>query len=316
VTPPLAIGIDLGGTHIKFGVIDQDLNIIDRRTEPTEADRGPDDVIRRLSDTAVDLARNHHIIGIGLGTPGPMSPTQGVVYRCGNLPGWRDVPLRARVGEATQLPVVMDNDANVAAYGEYRHLEDDQQGDLLLLTLGTGVGSGAVIGGKVLHGHFENASEWGHLIVAPMGRPCSCGQRGCLEQYASASAIVRIAREAIESGATSSLKDAVYGGGVLSSVQVADAARQGDATAARVWDDECSHLAVACVAIQHALNPRRILLGGGMADSGALLVDRVRERFDTLSWSHKADTPEIGLARLGNDAGIVGAAAMAWDAFR
>jgi len=316
VTSRFAIGIDLGGTQIKSGLIDQNLDIIERRVRPTEADRGPDDVIRRLTETAVELSGTKSIIGIGLGTPGPMSPTQGIVHRCGNLPGWRDVPLREQLSETTQLPVVMDNDANVAAYGEYRRLAERDRGDLVLLTLGTGVGSGAVIDGKILHGHFENASEWGHLIVVPSGRRCSCGQRGCLEQYASAAAVARNARETIESGAESSMKTVVNAGEPLSAKQVVDAVRSGDAVATHVWNDACSHLAVACVAVRHALNPRRILLGGGMSAAGALLVDGVRAHFEKLSWSYAGDAPEISLSELGNGAGMVGAAAMAWDAFR
>jgi len=312
MTPRVTIGIDVGGTDIKCGVVSRQLHIVARGTVATEAGHGPDHVINLIVDVILKFAEGRDVAGAAIGVPGPLSPSRGVVIQPGNLPGWVNVALRDRVAEATNLPVVMDNDANLAAYGEFRAGGADAT-DLVLLTLGTGVGSGAVLDGRILHGHFENASEWGHAIVVPEGRPCHCGQRGCLEQYASAGNVAKRVVEEIEKGGESLLKEHLMAGRTVTAMDVLEASRQGDALAGRVWDEACYYLAVACVNIQHALNPGRILLGGGMSGAGEYLLARVRSHFDRLFWKQHDDAPEIALARLGNDAGVIGAGALAWE---
>ena len=308
------VGIDLGGTQIKSGLVDRDLTIVARKAVPTEADRGPDRVIGNILDGVREWVATGEVGAVGVGTPGPLSPSRGVVLRSVNLTGWSNVELRRIMAEAIGLPVVLDNDANVAAYGEYAYGRHQDPSDLVLLTLGTGVGSGAIIDGRILHGHHENASEWGHMIVVPDGLPCPCGQRGCLEQYASASNLVKRVGEAIGRGEPSSLRS-VADERNLTAQDVEEAARGGDALAMRFWDEACFYLALACVNIQHALNPKRVLLGGGMCNAGDFLLIPVREHFERLRWKqYDGDAPEIGLARLTNDAGIIGAAALAWEA--
>ncbi len=307
-------GIDLGGTDIKSGLADRDLNIVARNVVPTGADRGPEAVIETMLDSVRTWIDTEEVLAVGVGSPGPLSPSRGVVLKSVNLPGWINIDIKQAVAEATGLPVVVDNDANVAAYGEYAWVREQDPSDLVLLTLGTGVGSGAVIGGRIFHGHHENASEWGHTIVVPDGEPCKCGQRGCLEQYASASNISRRLRDAIRQGANSSLEAMISSGKTPSAHDVERAAQSGDELAARIWDEACYYLALACVNIQHALNPRRIVLGGGMSRAGDILLKPVRTHYQKLRWTqYDGDAPEIGLAHLTNDAGIIGAAALAWD---
>ncbi len=309
------IGIDLGGTNIKAGVFDADQQLVLRRTIATEAEGGFDHVFGRLVRLVRDLIREagldpSDIAGVGLGTPGPLSHRRGFVYGSPNLPGWRDIPLRQRLEEALGLLVVLDNDANVAALGEFVAGAGRGTQHMVMLTLGTGIGGGVITNGRLLRGHFENAGELGHTIVLPDGEPCPCGQNGCLERYASANAVARRAVEAIRAGGQSSLREPLAQQGWLTSRDVAEAVRAGDALATRIWDEACRALAIACVNFQHTLNPQRIVLGGGMATAGALLFDRVRGHLASLSWKLFDDQPEIVPAACGNDAGIIGAAAL------
>jgi glucokinase len=308
-----AVGVDIGGTDTKIGLVrfegDSDslrcakFEIETRLKIPTVADRGPEAVVDDIA-AAVASLKPPPIMGIGVGCPGPLSPSRGVVFGSPNLAGWRDVPLRDLIAERTHQPTVIDNDANLAALGEYC-ASPDSPGDLVLMTLGTGIGTGTIIDGRVFHGQFENASEWGHTIVQPGGLPCPCGQCGCLEQYASATAVVGRYTQLARDSDDSSVRPTV------TAADVARLAASGDKVAGEVWDDACRFLATVCVNIQHAVNPGRVLLGGGMSAAGAFLLSRVVRHFDALRWRVHDDFPVIGLSRLGNDAGIVGAARLA-----
>ncbi len=315
---PLAIGIDIGGTNIKAAVIDLDGNVLHRLEQPTDASRGPGPVIEDLADIVRRLAAltaahgksrveglvSEGIVGIGLATPGPLDLHGGRIIRGANLPAWKDVPIREALWQKTGLPVTLDNDGNAAAYGEYRCGAGRDGGDLVMLTLGTGVGAGVILKGRIFHGHFDNAAELGHMIVVVDGLPCPCGQRGCLEQYASAQAIVHrvlLADPSHEKAPAIAIR----------AEDVAQAAANGDPLCERVWDDACLYLAIACVNIQHAFNPTRIVLGGGLSNAGAQLLDRVSAHFRRHTWSLHTDSPEIVLAQLGPDAGVIGAAMLA-----
>ena len=308
---PHAVGVDLGGTEVKIGLVTRDGRIVRRKAWPSRPQRGPERLVAEVIDAIESLREPaDEIVAIGFGAPGPLSPSKGIIHRSVNLPGWTNVDLRQMVTQRAHLPVIIDNDANVAAFGEYT--ADPSVRDLVLLTLGTGVGAGTILDGRILHGHNENASEWGHIIVEPNGRPCNCGQKGCLEQYASATNIAKRVQEEIDQGTTSSLSNRSSPQSPITAVDVVDAARANDPLATRIWDDACRYLAIACVNIQHAVNPQRILLGGGMSSAGDFLLTPVRRHFDSLHWQLHNDHPEIILSSLGNDAGIQGAAALAW----
>lgn len=310
------IGIDLGGTNIKAGVLDADGKLIYRCSIETHADRGFEDVFARLVqlvDDAVRAAglRKGEIAAIGYGTPGPLSHKEGIVCASPNLPGWENIPLKARFSEATGLPVTLDNDANVAAYGEFIAGAGRGLRDMVLLTLGTGIGGGIILNGELLRGALDNAAEIGHMIVVADGRPCPCGQRGCLERYGSANAVAERFVEALQAGEESSLRGRVEAGETLTSVDIARAAHAGDALAARIWDETCVYLAIACVNIQHVLNPECVVLAGGLIGAGDQLLRPVREHFRRQAWQIAQDHPRIEFATLGDDAGIIGAAALA-----
>lgn len=313
---PHAIGIDLGATNVRCAVVDATGHILHRVEQPTDADRGPDRVISAIADqvaetiAAAGLNRTD-IVGIGLGAPGPLSQRQGIIYKSVNLPGWNNVQIRAELARRTGLDTLLENDANAAAFGEYwAGVGAGGEGDLVMFTLGTGVGGGVIVGGRPLHGHHENAGELGHLVVEVNGHPCECGQRGCLEQYASAANLVRRARAAMQEGRQSALTGVGSTVADLTCERIVQAVRDGDALAIEIWDDACRYLAVACILIQHAFNPARVVFGGGMSQAGSLLIDRIVGQFNDMRWHLMDDYPRITLSSLGTDAGVVGAAAL------
>lgn len=313
---PCAIGIDLGGTRIKAGAIDGEARVLVRRTVATEADQGPDEVIQRMCAVSRELCDE---LGgaaglpaaIGIGAPGALNRRAGVIISPPNLPGWRNVPLVERVQQGAGLPVILENDANAAAWGEYVAGAGHHTHDAVMLTLGTGVGGGVISDGKLCRGHFETGGEIGHMIVQPEGRLCNCGQSGCLEAYASASNVARRVVEAIRAGERSICDEWLRKNGALEAHDVVAAAAAGDAVAHRVWGDACRYLAVACVNIQHMINPAVIIFAGGMSAAGDQLLAPVREHFERLTWPGIDDRPELRIARLGNDAGWIGAASLA-----
>lgn len=350
---PVAVGVDLGGTNLKVALVDDRAQVLAYEKRPTGAERGAeaviDDIVSMVESILHESERgeSHNCVGVGVGAPGPLSVREGRVYRMANLAGWNDVPLRDRVQQRLGMPVVLDNDGNAAALGEYwarrlppyqsasdgrKRLPPYQGGivggsskrskagsasespnscdDLVMLTLGTGVGAGIVIGGRLVHGHFENAAEIGHMIVVRDGEPCRCGQRGCLERYASAEQVVARVVRAIKAGESCALKGQIESGLDINASHVAEAAGKGDASCARIWDDACTYLAMACVNIQHIINPARIVLGGGMTAVGQPLLDAIRERVRVMTWKLHEDAPTLELSRLGENTGVVGAAAL------
>lgn len=252
------------------------------------------------------------IQGVGIGIPGLIDSGTGIVRACVNLKGWKDVELRELVRNVMGKPVVVDNDANAAAFGEYSialkrntHLEH-----LALVTLGTGVGSGIVLNRRVFHGGGGLAGEVGHMIVEPNGHLCGCGQYGCLEQYASATAMVRQATERLAAGKSSTLKSLVDTGS-LTTQGVFSAAGQGDLVAERLVDDLASYLAIACVNLCRIIDLQAIVIGGGVAGAGDGLIAPLRKSFSRQNWGvAEGVMPTLSATELGNDAGFVGAAAL------
>ncbi len=316
----LTIGIDLGGTFIKAGLVDGEGAILSRASVATDLSRGPAGLladmaglVKALLGSPGDPGRRNDLIAVGLGSPGPLSPSRGLIYKCANLPGLEGFAIRDELGEKLGMPVAFDNDGNMAALGESWLGGGRGAGDMVMLTLGTGVGAGVIVDGVLLHGHFENAAELGHMIVQAGGLPCTCGQSGCLERYCSASSVARRAKEALGEGRSSRLTELVAEGEEITSEHVARAAREGDTVCHQIWDEACVCLAVACVNIQHTFNPARIVIGGGMSAAGDFLFDCVRGHFERQRWSLAEDFPKIVPAELGNDAGMLGAAKLARD---
>jgi glucokinase len=312
------VGIDLGGTYIKGGVCDRAGALVAKDAIPTEADRGADHVIDRMAqlvDAVIAKAglTKEDVAGVGVGAPGPLSHAEGFIYSAPNLPGFVDIPLRDRMARATGLTASLENDANAAAYGEFTAGAARDVQDMVMLTLGTGIGGGVVLRGELLRGSFDNAGEIGHMIIVPDGRPCPCGQRGCLERYGSANAVMERVQEAVRAGADSSLKPKVDSEEAFDARDVREAMAAGDTLAARIWDETCYYLGLAAVNIRHLLNPEVIVLAGGLINAGDELLTPLNEHFERQSWKIAPDVPQIRLATLGTDAGTIGAAALAWN---
>ena len=312
------MGLDLGGTQIKAGLLDPSSSVISCTTDPTPTDSRPEVVIEAMNAMARRLAEEagrswENVQGIGIGIPGLIDSRTGIVRACVNLKGWKDVELREQAEAAMGRRVVVDNDANAAAFGEYSIALKRNTGlhHLALVTLGTGVGSGIVLNRRVFHGGGGLAGEVGHMIVEPNGHLCACGQYGCLEQYASATAVVRKATELMAAGKSSTLRPKVDQG-TLTTQDVFCAAGEGDLVAERLVDDLASYLAIACVNLCRVIDLQAIVIGGGVAGAGDGLIHPLRKAFSRQNWGVGGGImPRLSATELGNDAGFVGAAALA-----
>ncbi len=316
------IGIDLGGTAVKYALVDEQSAPRADHQVATPAGDGADAVVEAMAAGAEQLLHNAgvdkaDVAGVGIGSPGPLDIDAGIIIDTPNIDGFKDFPLRDRLADRLALPAVLENDANAAALGECLAGAARGARSLVLLTLGTGVGSGVIIDGRLVHGAHGMGGEIGHMIVDPGGRLCGCGQRGCVERYASATFLAQHARKLVEAGdRPSSLADVLAAKGDLDAKDVHQAALAGDAVAADVWDEALRMLAVACVNIARALDPELILFGGGMANAGAGLLEPLTEHYLALHWTLHDACTRLALAALGNDAGSIGAAGAAWEKFR
>ena len=313
------VGVDLGGTFIKFGILDADRQPGEVFQLPTPQGKGGDAVVAQMvagAKQAIEKASlaKSDVVGVGIGCPGPLSMATGIVYETPNIPGLKDFPMRDRVAEGVGLPAALENDANAAAYGEFLCGAGKECTNMVLLTLGTGLGGGIVVDGKVLRGSHEIGAELGHMMIVPGGRLCGCGQLGCIEQYCSATFMSRAAQKTLEqTDRPSSLRGVLKAQGELNSKAINEARRAGDAFAAEVWDEMAQHLARGCVSYARILDPDRIVLAGGMTAAGDDLLGPVSKYYREFHWKLTEPRTEIVLATLGNDAGVIGAAGVAWQ---
>ena len=313
-------GIDLGGTNTGACLIDSHGHVVARESQPSQIELGPVSLTERLTDTCKNLAQKaklaaDSIKAVGIGSPGPLSK-QGKIIKAGNLPGFDNFPLRAEFSNRLQLPAVLDNDANVACWGEFWLGAGKHNTDMALLTLGTGIGGGLVCAGELVHGSDDNAAELGHMIIQPGGRLCSCGQHGCLESHASASHTAARAAEALDQGRTSRMQQTLRENGSLTCKDVFDHAKDGDELAMEVVDGTARALAQACVNLRHITEPQRVVFSGGMINAGDFLLDRIQRFYQDMMWTIKTESMEICLAQLGSEAGVIGAAGLALHAWQ
>jgi glucokinase len=323
-TRPFYAGIDLGGTNIKAALLDDLGRIVEFHTEPTHAARGPEDAAARMGRAVHTLAgragiATTDVARVGLGSPGPLDIPAGTIVRAGNLPGWDDFPLRDRVAAHAGCKVTFANDANAAGYGEYWVGSARGSSSLVLLTLGTGVGGGIIIGDLNVEGAHSHGSECGHIIVdpAPTARICPCGQPGHLEAYSSATSLKALAAEALAAGGTGSLAAAVAAGEALTPVVIAREAGAGDALAMGVLMEAARWLGIGIVTFMHTIDPEAVVIGGAMTFGreehpvGRAFLERVREEVCRRTFPVLARRTSIRYASLGGDAGSIGAAGLA-----
>jgi glucokinase len=310
------LGIDLGGTNIKSGVVDDEGRVMSAVSIRTQAELGPQSGLDRLAEAGRRAVESSgvtwdEIAGVGLGSPGTMDIPAGLLLEPPNLLGWENLPIRELLSERLGKPIVFQNDGNAAAYGEYWTGAGRDSRSLVMFTLGTGIGCGIVIDGWILEGRHSHGAECGHIIIEmDNGRLCSCGQVGHLEAYASATALVKRAHEALAHDDAPSALRQVQPEAITSRL-IAEAAAGGDALADRLMRDTARYLAVGAVSLMHTIDPDLILFGGGMINAGHLLLDAIRRNVREMAFPIPAAKTRIEFARLGGEAGFVGAAGWA-----
>jgi glucokinase len=324
-----AIGVDLGGTNLRIAAVDSAGKTLEKITTSTEVARGRDQVIDemcgaiqkivdKLSDTGV-------LAGIGIGVPGIIEMQTGMLRDSPNLPGWHNYPVRDEIERRLKTTVILENDANAAALGEKWLGAATAVDDMIMLTLGTGVGGGIVLGGKIWHGMTGMAGEPGHINVEPDGHPCNCGSRGCLEQLASATAIKRMAAETVQTGKAPHMAQAMKTSAEFSSKAIYDLAMQGDAPAQEIFRRVGRALGTVLADLINIFNIPMYVIGGGVASAWDAFVPSMMETVRKNSFVYRATAPPenspggdgrgallrytvISRALLGSDAGLIGAA--------
>jgi glucokinase len=309
----LTIGVDVGGTKVAAGVVNEEGLIVEKLQRATPA-ASPGRTAKVIGDLVAELQERHQVRAVGIGAAGFVDEARGTVVFAPNL-AWRDEPLKKEVADQVGLPVLVENDASAAAWAEstrgagrgYRHL--------MLITVGTGIGAGIVIDGALYRGGSGMAGEPGHYRVVPDGRRCGCGNRGCLEQYASGSALVAEARELARRSPGAAARLLQLGGGSADGIggrQVTQAAREGDAGARRCFAVVGGWLGQGLADLAAILDPGCFVIGGGVSEAGELLLGPAREAFQARLTGRPYRQPaEVRLAGLGADAGLIGAADLA-----
>lgn len=309
----LAIGVDVGGTKVAAGVVDAATGrILARARRSTPAHDG-DSTAATIVEVVRELASGHDVAAVGLGIPGFVNLSRDAVLVAPNL-ALPSRPFADHVTEATELPTAIENDANAATWAEFRYGAAAGHDDLLVITVGTGIGGGLVLGGRLHRGATGIAAEIGHLRVVRDGRLCGCGQRGCWETYGSGTALTSAARRHLAAGdPEATLLSSMAGGSAaaLDGSMVTAAASEGDPLAQRLFAEVGGWLGEGIASLVAVLDPGIVVVGGGAADAGALLFDPLRDVLALHRSGANAGVPEVVAATLGNDAGMVGAADLA-----
>lgn len=315
MTEKWLVGVDLGGTTTKIAFLNKYGELVHKWEIPTDkSDNGKNIIVniakaidKKLEE--IDQSKEK-LVGIGMGAPGPVDMAKGIIYEAVNL-GWeKNTPLKDLLEIETGLPAVIDNDANCAALGEMWKGAGDGAKDLVCVTLGTGVGGGVITNGDIVHGVKGAGGEIGHITVVPNGGfQCNCGKTGCLETVASATGVVRLAHEKLDLTEDSSiLRNIKINEGKISAKDIFDAAREKDELAISVIDQLAFYLGLSLANLGNALNPEKIVLGGGVSRAGDILLTPVSKHFEHFSFPTVRTSTKLSIATLGNDAGMIGAA--------
>lgn len=311
-------GIDLGGTFIKCGIVDEKGHIVIKDKIPTGRERHYREIAADMAACVRGLAEKAGIEfsmlgGAGIGSPGTVDSKNGVIVYSNNI-DWKDVPLGGAAEEALGLPTFVANDANAAALGESFCGAGSKYGSIVFVTLGTGVGGGIVIDGKLFEGNRSAGAEIGHSVIRMGGEKCTCGRKGCFEAYASATALIRQTREAMKAHPDSALWRICGDLNAVDGKTAFDGMRQGDGYATKVVEDYICYLAEGVTNLANVFRPEAILLGGGVCAEGDALLEPLKRKVAELIYGGEDYAPvEILVASLGNDAGLCGAAKYAMD---
>jgi len=310
----LTVGVDVGGTKVLGGVVNAYGKVLatSRRDTPRE---GGSELTKTIAEVALELMQKHSITAVGVSAAGFVSSDRKTMLATPNIADWNGVQLDVELTKLISLPVVIENDANAAAWGEAKFGAGRNQAHMMMLTIGTGVGGGIVVNNELYRGAFGIAAEFGHLRVVPEGHLCGCGARGCFEQYASGSALRRHAREAISASPDLARNLLARGDGTIDGLTgqaITDAAREGDAVALAAFQTTAQYLGAGIASLAVLLDPSCVVIGGGVIDAGEILLAPTREAMKRyMPFAGKHPYPEIVAAELGNEAGLVGVADLA-----
>lgn len=295
----VVIGIDFGGTTIKFGVVTEEGKIIDKWVLSTPTQSDPKATMKKITSEIIEKVEgNYHLLGVGLGIPGSVDPLTFKVYDCNNL-GWNEeTDLIKYLKPVLKVPVIIENDANVAAIGE-RWQGAANKDNFMYVTLGTGVGAGIVLNNRLIKGSTGAAGELGHVIVKPDGLKCTCGHRGCLETVSSATGIVRLYKQFTNTNINITTK------------QIFDQAKNNSPIANKTINVACDYLGLAIANVVNVLNLQEIIIGGGVSNAGEFLRSKIEKSMNKYLYLSNQGITKVKLAILGNDAGIYGAAKLA-----
>ncbi len=308
----LTIGVDIGGTKIAAGVVDEEGTILETCKVPTPPT--PEGVIDAIADAVRAVSASHQIDAVGIGAAGYVDNKRATVLFAPNI-NWRHETLKDKVEQRVGLPVVVENDANAAAWGEYRFGAGQGHDDVVCITLGTGLGGGIIIGGKLHRGRFGVAGEFGHIRVVPDGLLCGCGSQGCWEQYASGRALVRYARQRAAATPENAVTLLGLGDGTIEAIEgkhISEAARKGDPVAIDSFRELARWAGAGLADLASLFDPSAFIVGGGVSDEGDLVLEPIRKSFRRWlvggQWRPHA---QVLAAQLGGEAGLVGAADLA-----
>jgi glucokinase len=311
-----AVGVDFGGTSIKVGLVRRDGRVAAARSLPTRRFGRPAAFLEGVGGAAADVVREarlpwRQVAGVGVGAPGPIDVARGVVASCVNVPGWRNVPLQRALARRLGRPCRVDNDANAAALGEWRLGAGRGARSMVGLTLGTGIGGGLIIEGRLVHGASGSAGEIGHMLMDPRGPRCGCGRHGCLEALAGTAAILRLGRTAMRRSPR--LQRFVRAAGRLEPRVLGDAGRAGDPAARAVWREIGRRLGEGLANVTNVLNPERIVIGGGVANNWSLFGPSLQATLARAALPAPAARVRVVRGRLGDEAGVIGSAMLVWE---
>jgi len=304
----LTIGIDIGGTKISAGVVDSSGNLIDSSKCSTPAEGGKD-LISSVVNLVKELNKKHEIKGIGISIAALISSDYGTIVGAPNIANLSKLNFANEIKEEFKLPIIIENDANAAMWAEFKFGSAKGLNPVMFFIIGTGVGGGLVIDGKLFKGANGIGAEFGHMCVVPNGLLCGCGAKGCIEQYASGGALIRYANEALLANPDKSEEVLSFGEGKLSGTALTKAAKAGNELALAAFSKQADWLGLACASYSLIIDPQAIIIGGGVVDAGELFLAPVRaamRKYMPFAESHVP--PKIIAAKFGNDAGLIGAA--------
>jgi len=313
-----AVGLDLGGTFIKVGLVSENGEILKKEQFPTKAEEEKKEVILQQMEKAVDFAIDEYsgkkeIAGIGIGTPG-LVDNNGIVFEAPNLPGWTNLPLKKIFEEKYHLPIAVENDVNSITWGEYSFGAGKGCRTMICITLGTGLGGGIVINGQLLRGATFSAVEIGHITIDYKGPECKCGSIGCIERFVGRDYIVERAIKAIKKEEKTLIYD--LAGGEIEKITpkiISEAYKKGDKLAEEIWIDVGVCLGAMFASLVNLINPDRIVIGGGISQVGEVLFDTVKKTIRERTMKKLSENVEVFPAGLGVDAGIISGAALIFN---